>query len=102
MEELKRKLKTGKDADRPILLLIWPEMFMSQYAQEFQTALRNYNEMFEVYYCRKEELVSDILNTRMMPKELVHMYIFDPKTLQPLEGQAEKSNSLDKNYIKKH
>ncbi len=35
MKELKALIKGKKKADKPILLLIWPEMFMSQYAQEF-------------------------------------------------------------------
>ena len=65
--------------DKPVLLLIWPEMFMSQYASEFQTVLRNYNEMFDVYYCRQSSDLASVLHTTIMPKELVHMYIIDTK-----------------------
>ena len=79
IKELRQIMKGKKKTEKPILLLIWPEMFMSQYSQEFQNVLRNYNDMFDVFYCRKQSDVADLLNTGIMPKELVHMYIVDTK-----------------------
>ena len=76
--ELKRKIKTG-NMDRPVLVIIWPEMFMSQYSHEFQNALRDYNSMFEVYYVRRQEDVKDLFHTQIMPKELIHLYLLDPQ-----------------------
>ena len=35
MNEFRQKVKYGKDAEKPILLILWPEMFMSQYSQDF-------------------------------------------------------------------
>lgn len=40
----------------------------------------------------------------MMPKELVHLYIIDPKTMEPLKGaeNIDSNDLLDKNYLRKH
>jgi len=34
--------------------------------------------MFEVYYCKEEEVAAKYFNVSMMPKELPHVYIIDP------------------------
>ena len=40
-----------------------------------------------------------------MPKELVHLYIFDPKSKVPLQNQENtlsESSELNKGYMKKY
>lgn len=74
----KHKYKHGRDADKPILFILWPEMFMSQFIGEFDQVLRKYNDMFDVYYCSREDDAKPYFNTKIMPKELAHMYIIDP------------------------
>ena len=40
-----------------------------------------------------------------MPKELVHLYIFDPKSKEPLQNQGNiisESSETNKGYMKKH
>ena len=105
MKELKRIMKGQKKTERPVLLLMWPELFMSQYAGELQNALREYNEMFEVFYCREELELRDVLNTRLMPKEVIHMYIIDTQTKEPLkklESCGRDQTEMDVNYFKKY
>lgn len=76
----KNKYKHGINAEKPILFILWPEMFMSQFIGDFDQVLRNYNNMFDVYYCHKEEDARRFFNTKIMPKELPHLYIIDPKS----------------------
>lgn len=76
----KNKYKHGLNAEKPILFIYWPEMFMSQFIGEFHSVLRNYNDMFDVYYCRDEADAKQFFNTKVMPKELPHLYIIDPKS----------------------
>jgi len=52
---------------------------MSQFIGDFQEALRDYNDMFDVYFCKDEEEAKEFFNTKVMPKELPHLYIIDPK-----------------------
>lgn len=35
MAEFRQKYKYGKGAEKPILFISWPEMFMSQYVSDF-------------------------------------------------------------------
>mgnify|MGYP006906977285 FL=1 len=60
-------MKYGKKAEKPILFIYWPEMFMEQYFTEFQATLRNYNEMFDVYYCKDENEANKYFNIKTMP-----------------------------------
>ena len=84
-------------------MILWPEMFMSQYAQEFQQALRKYNDMFDVFYCRDDSKAKLYFNTKQMPRELPALYIIDPKSqveLRSKEGiPSDGSNNF---YFKKY
>jgi hypothetical protein len=35
MAEFRQKYKYGKNAEKPILLIMWPEMMMKQYVPDF-------------------------------------------------------------------
>lgn len=91
----KNKYKHGLNAEKPILFIMWPEMFMSQFIGEFDQTLRKYNDMFDVYYCRDEADAKQFFNTKMMPKELAHMYIIDPKSKQELKPMIQDLTSDD-------
>ena len=80
---------------------------MSQYAPEFQQTLRNYNEMFDIYYCNDESKAKLYFNTKQMPKELPHLYIIDPKSKQEVKVKdgIESENAgagSDDFYFKKY
>lgn len=52
MDEFRRKYKYGTDAEKPILVIFWPEYFMSNMISDFQQVLRNYNGVFDVFYIK--------------------------------------------------
>jgi len=49
MKEFREKYKHGKNADKPILFICWP--YMEGLLSEYQATLRNYDGMFDVFYC---------------------------------------------------
>ena len=51
MKEFREKYKYGKDAERPILFIYWPDVFMKEYITDYEAILRNYDDMFDVFYC---------------------------------------------------
>jgi hypothetical protein len=67
MEEFRQKYKYGKNAEKPILFISWPEILMSQYISQFQATLRNYNDMFDVYYCPDKNEASKYFNVNQLP-----------------------------------
>lgn len=78
MDEFRQKLKNGTDSKKPILFILWKEMFMSVYIQEFQKVLRDLDNLFEVYFCDDDQFAAQFFNTKMMPLELPHIYIIEP------------------------
>lgn len=62
MRDFKAKYKYGKNATKPIIFILWTEMFMSNFAPDFQGVLRNYNEMFDVYFCSDEKKAAEFFN----------------------------------------
>ena len=77
MKEFRQKLKYGKNATKPILFIFWPEVFMSMYSNEYNNVLRNYSDVFDVYYCRNEKEAAKFF--KLGPKELPHIFIIDPQ-----------------------
>ena len=70
---------------------------MSQFIGEFDTVLREYNNMFDVYYCKDESDAKMFFDTKVLPKELTHLYIIDPKAkkqvnsiISDFKGKGEK------------
>ena len=51
MQEFREKYKYGKNAERPMLFIYWPSVFMKEYIQDYQAILRDYDDMFDVFYC---------------------------------------------------
>ena len=82
----KNKYKHGLNAEKPILFIYWQEMFMSQMIGQFVDVLRNYDNMFDVYYCKDEAEAKRFFNTKIMPKELPHLYIIDPKSKKEVKS----------------
>ena len=106
MKEFRQKIKYGKNAEKPILFIVWPEMFMEQYFSEFQATLRNYNEMFDVYYCKDVDHANRYFHAKTMPKEIPQLYIIDPKAkkeIKTLEGLSKELSVGEKDdfYFKK-
>lgn len=83
MKEFKRKYRKG--SDKPILLIVWKEMFMSFNAQEFGIALRDFNQLFDVFYCSDEKEVKKYFHS-YLPMDFPHVYIID-KTTQEITNR---------------
>lgn len=56
MRKLRRVLKTeSNDADqKPVIFVYSPQLYMSRYVNEFTAVLKQYQEVFDVYYCNDE------------------------------------------------
>lgn len=87
VKEFRRKYKYGEGADKPILVIFWPEYFMSNMIDDFQKVLRNYNEVFDVFYFKDQQKANQYFETSKMPKEVPHLYIVDPKGLKAVKTQ---------------
>jgi hypothetical protein len=48
-QEFKKKFKNGTGT-RPLLFIYSPPLYMSRYVGEFKEVLRNYTDVFDVYY----------------------------------------------------
>lgn len=89
-------------------------MFMSQFINEFDSVLRNYNDMFDVYYCKDEADAKRFFNTKVMPKEVPHLYIIDPKSKKEIksiitdlkgglaDATSEQKDGTKQYYVKKY
>ena len=86
MKQFRRKYDSEKcEGGKPIMLIVWPELLMSVYASEFQKVLSNYQNVFEIYYCKNGEEISDIFDTSDLPKENARVFITNSE-------QNKKSN----------
>ena len=83
-----------------MLLICWPEMFMSQFAPDIQAVLRNYGNAFEVFYCPDEAVAKEIFNTKVMPREVPHLYLVDPNTKKEIKSR-DGQRTLG-TYLSKH
>lgn len=77
-KEFRRKLSSGKGT-RPILFVYSPPMYMSRYIHEFKEVLRNYTEVFDIYYTGDEEEASTVFYTKEFPEIFPYVVIMDPK-----------------------
>ena len=101
MKMFKKKYSRQLESDKPLLLILWPQMFMSQFIGEMSQTLRQYNDMFEIYYCKDEKLAKQMFNTSMMPRELPHVYIVDPGS-EPVPIKKTDGTDTGETYVKKH
>lgn len=104
MQEFKQKMKHGQDSKKPIMFILWKEMFMSVYIQEFHNALRDLDNLFDVYFCDDDQFASQFFNTKMMPLELPHIYIIEPnqkKEVIPRDGQSKPLTEENNNFYPK-
>ena len=78
MKEFKHKLES-EDNDRLLMFILWNDTFMGMNAKQFHKVLRDFNELFEVYYCNDDKVASEFFNTDLMPAEIPMIYIVDTK-----------------------
>ena len=61
--------------------------------------IRNYSDVFDVYYCKDEKFAKQFFNTKTMPKELPHIYIIDPKSQEPIKNSSDTYTKKYQNFI---
>lgn len=54
-------------------------MYMSRYIGEFKDVLKNYVEVFDIYYTGSEEEASELFYTKEFPDIFPYVVILDPK-----------------------
>lgn len=79
MKEFGRKFKYGKNADKPIMFIYSPALYMSRYIGEFKEVLKNYSDVFDLYYTGDEKLASRYFYTKEFPDIIPYVVIIDPK-----------------------
>ena len=50
---------------------------MSVYASEFQKVLNNYQDTFDIFYCKNGTSLNDVFNLKSLPKENPRLFIID-------------------------
>jgi hypothetical protein len=79
MKEFGRKFKYGQNAEKPILFIYSPPMYMSRYVGEFKEVLKNYSEVFDIYYTDDEKKAKRFFYTKEFPEVIPYVAIIDPK-----------------------
>jgi hypothetical protein len=77
-KEFRKKVRNGKGS-KPILFVYSPPMYMSRYIGEFKDVLRNYTEVFDIYYTGDQKEASTVFFTQELPDIFPYVVIIDPK-----------------------
>lgn len=77
-KEFTKKVKSGKQT-KPILFVYSPPMYMSRYLPEFKDVLRNYTEVFDIYYTGDDKEAAKVFYTHELPDIFPYVVIIDPK-----------------------
>lgn len=75
-KEFKKKFKQG-NATKPMIFIYCPSLYMSRYIGEFKEVLKNYLEVFEVYYTDDEKEASQVFYTKEFPDIFPYVVIID-------------------------
>lgn len=86
MHEFRQKYKFGKNSEKPILFIYWPEFWMKNFVSDYQAVLREYGEMFDIYYCGDEKEAKKYFDIDSMPEMVANVFIIEPNNLQPLKS----------------
>jgi hypothetical protein len=77
----------GENVEKPILFIYSPSMYMSRYVGEFKEVLREFNDVFDVYYTGDEKKASEYFYTKEFPEIIPYVVIVDPKKKKELKSQ---------------
>lgn len=78
-KEFRSKFKHPSSSQKPLLFIYSPAMYMSRYIGEFKEVLKNYREVFDIYYTDDESEASEIFFTKEFPEIFPYVVIVDPK-----------------------
>lgn len=105
MKEFGKKFKYGEGADKPILFIYSPNLYMSRYVGDFKDVLQNYKEVFDIYYTGDEHQASRFFYTREFPEVIPYVVIIDTKKKKNLKSETGLENlSISNNnfYFQKY
>lgn len=105
MQEFRKKFLYGEGASKPIIFIYSPPMYMSRYVGEFRSVLKNYSEVFDIYYTGDEEQAKRFFYTKEFPDIIPYVVIIDPSKKKSLKSEAGlKELTLENNnfYFEKY
>lgn len=62
---------------------------MSRYVGEFKEVLKNYSEVFDIFYTGDEDKARRFFHTREFPEIIPYVVIIDPKKRKEIKGQDD-------------
>jgi len=71
-------------------------MYMSRYVGEFKETLKNYTEVFDIYYTDDEQKAKQVFYTKEFPEIFPYVAIIDPKKRKALKSMNEAPDSTAK------
>ena len=88
MQEFRRKFKYGS-AQKPLLFVYAPEMYMARYVNDFKDVLRNYGEVFDIFYTCEEKEARKYFYTKEFPDIIPYVAIIDTKKIKELASKDD-------------
>jgi hypothetical protein len=87
-KEFRKKYKYGTSNNKPIIFIYSPAMYMSRYIGDFKDILKNYTEVFDIYYTDDQKKASQLFYTKEFPDVFPYVIIFDGKKKKELKLPA--------------
>ena len=72
----------GINAEKPLLFIYSPPLYMSRYVGDFKEILKNYGEVFDIYYTGDEDKAKRFFYTKEFPDIIPYVVIIDTKKLK--------------------
>ena len=86
-KEFKNKFLNGA-ATKPMIFIYCPALYMSRYIGEFKEVLKNYTDVFDVYYTDDEKQASRVFYTKEFPDIFPYVVVVDTKKKKALKSEA--------------
>lgn len=84
-----------------MLFIYSPSLYMSRYIGEFKEVLKNYSDVFDVYYTDNKKEASQVFYTSEFPDVFPYVAIIDPKKKKALKsgaGTVQELTLANNNY----
>ena len=104
-KDFKNKLLNGTST-KPMIVIYCPALYMSRYIGEFKEVLRNYMDVFDVYYTDDEKQAEQVFYIKEFPDIFPYVAIVDSKKKKALKSEdgTLKDLTLENNnyYLSKY
>ena len=92
-KEFRHKYLNG--AEKPMLFIYCPPLYMSRYVGEFKEVLKNYQEVFDVYYTDDTEKAGALFYVKEFPEIFPYVLIVDSKKKKILDNLYQPKTTSD-------